>query len=148
MSQESLPTSSVPLKTAAYLTQSAEPEQAAGSEPSRGPTGMTSLRIANGILGVLVIGALIPLGATFLNSVEQERGRRKCGLDWMLWAVGSNETFESRFNAAMEESRRDFERQMEESVTPFEFKNLDLQTGFGPAPLFSNRDGFHNGRDR
>jgi hypothetical protein len=149
MSQEPPSPSSVPLQTAAYLAQSTEPEQSAASEPTpAGRAGMMSLRTANGIIGMFVIGALIPVAFALMANVEKERERRKCGLDWLLWAAGSNETFESQLNASLEESRIEFERQRDAALKPFEFQEFDFSTGFGPAPVLPNGDGFRTGHHR
>jgi len=142
MSLESGPKSPVPLVTAAYLAQASGSAEPASSEPAPvRQSGLTSLQIANRIIGAVVVGALIPVSMSLMADVAKERERRKCGADWMLWVAGSDETFQDKINASLEESRLKFEREMKDSMKPLEIKEFDLNAAFGQSPAFGGQYG-------
>jgi hypothetical protein len=74
---------------------------------------------------VLVLLVVVPLGVMgVLGDFEQERGKRVCGVDWILWAVGSERTFESSILEAIENSRENSpfpDSDAEPLIKPFEF---------------------------
>jgi hypothetical protein len=59
--------------------------------------------VSTGLICLFLVAAPTCLLAVW----EQERDKRKCGVDWMLWLAGSDRTFESTVLEAIENSRKD-----------------------------------------
>lgn len=132
------PSRSLELKTAAYLEelQQQDSPSAVRTSPSLLAVLTQTARVCSGLLaGVIVL--MIVMNA--MSVYGKEKDRRTCGVDWLLWASGSNKTFESVLKDKLEEARRDFDRQWADSqsaVKPFEFKEFDANSLiWNPPPI-------------
>ena len=141
MAQEPERSSAVPLVTTAYLAQSFQTDQQPAADPVP-PAADSTLAVlqplARILSGLLVCIAVIALPLTFLSAAPKENDRPRCGVDWLFWAAGSDKTFESVLTDNLDCSRRDVERQMEESrskVKPFEIKPFDSKSLQWNPPL-------------
>src|SRR5690349_8368985 len=112
--------SSVKLVTEAYLQPTALAESNAAGESSPPMSALSVLTAFTRVISVVLICAAV--GIVSLNvmtvsatekSASQKKDRRTSGVDWLLWASGSNKTFESILTDKLEESRRYTEREFE-----------------------------------
>ncbi|MDX1962472.1 MAG: hypothetical protein SFX18_04920 [Pirellulales bacterium] len=82
-----------------------------------------------GILAVLFVG-----GASFTAyqcaATDLQKRNPHCGLDYILWACGSEETFESALTSKIEESQGQLIKELGKKVKRIEmpdFENLQIQ---------------------
>jgi hypothetical protein len=133
MSHESPQSSSVKLVTAAYLEQPFQTGQPVPKVAEPGgiePFHSVAFRIMKVLPGVFLCVLLIGFLIAGMTVYAKEKDRRTCGFDWIMWAFGSDQTFESVVTKKLEEGRRDMERVTAESklpVTQFDMRNLNLQ---------------------
>jgi hypothetical protein len=140
MTHDQPASSSVRLKTEAYLQELSPPNQPIElHQPARESSALMSAWPILRLIPAAILGvALLAVGAQAMSVYDQEKDRRVCGVDWLLWASGSEKTFESILTDKLEDSRREFERQMEESrpkTTPLEIKHFDAKSVLGNPPL-------------
>ncbi len=115
----------------ADLTAPLPTEQSLPSAPSANDPALSRLLGISRAVSIVVVSLLVvAVPITLFTSVAKESGKRKCGVDWMLWLAGSDETFESAVQKAIEKGQKESpfpdkaESPFMSQVKPFEFKEF------------------------
>ena len=102
------------------------------------------VRRMNQVGAVLVVAVLVGFAAFALCREKTGDGTRpRGGIDWLLWASGSDETFESAMQAQLRRSQDAIEREFSDRHTPaFDAQNLPLTfEEFRPAEFHLSSPG-------
>jgi hypothetical protein len=67
--------------------------------------------LIGGVVGVVLLGLLFTSVQNARSSTAENP--RKCGVDWLLWVCGSDETFESCLQAKIKESQEQLEKELQ-----------------------------------
>lgn len=138
-----MPSESSPVKlvTEAYLQSTATAESNAAGESAPPTSALSVLTAVTRVISVVLVCAaagIVSLNVMTASATEKSAAAKKdrptCGVDWLLWASGSNKTCESILTDKLEERRRhterEFERRQQETnakLKPFEIKEIDLK---------------------